>query len=39
MEAVKVGLNMEALKTEWGFFSYVQKIQYLLKKLRDDKNP
>ena len=39
MKAVKVGLNMEALKTEWGFFNYVQKIQYLLKKLRDDNNP
>jgi len=38
MKAVKVGLNMEALKIEWGYFSYVQKIQYLLKKLRDDNN-
>ena len=38
MKAVKVGLNMEQLKIEWGYFSYVQKIQYLLKKLRDDNN-
>ena len=38
MEAVKVGLNIEQLKIEWGYFSYVQKIQYLLKKLRDDNN-
>ena len=38
MEAVKVGLNMEELKIEWSYFNYVEKIQYLLKKLRDDNN-
>ena len=39
MEAVKVGLSMEDLKIEWGYFNYVEIIQYLLKKLRDDNNP
>ena len=38
MEALKIGLNMESLKIEWSYFNYVQKIQYLLKKLRDDNN-
>jgi hypothetical protein len=39
MEALKVGLNMEALKIDWGYLNYVQKIHYLLKKLRDNDNP
>ena len=30
---------MEALKIDWGYHNYVQKIQYLLKKLRDNNNP
>ena len=30
---------MEALKIDWGYYNYVGKIQYLLKKLRDDNNP
>ena len=39
MEALKIGLNMEALKISWSYHNYVEKIQYLLKKLRDNDNP
>ena len=39
MEALKIGLSMEALKIDWSYHNYVQKIQYLLKKLRDNDNP
>ena len=39
MEALKVGLSMKALEIDWSTHNYVYKIQYLLKKLRDDNNP